>query len=573
MYLRFTLFTLVSSFIAFPAFAQAALSSSKAMGSESERPEALYFQILNSLQENNGAIPETPDAHPVSTVYNREAIVPPQCYTKTEGFFNPCYVCHQNAIEGRENVMNDMHLQAAYSFSDLGTTNHWENLFEDRTERVSEISDEEILEYIDQDNYTDLAQRLREAGFEGWIPDLQNLHLGPEAFDKQGFAKDGSHWVAYNYKPLPSSFWPTNGSTDDVMIRLPKGFRSNKQGQHSDDIYRANLAILEANIKGTKEIGSLPIDENAIGKDLNNDGLLTKINHISKIDSYVGKAEDIYVDTHLFPEGTEFLHTVRYVGITDSDEISISKRMKEVRYIRKWQSYSKPIYARRYQLEAFEKEAGNLPGYQNLGHWGLDNANGWSVQGFIEDRQGRLRASTYEENFFCMGCHTSVGSTIDKTFSFARKIDGAPGWAYINLKGMPDVPTKGEKKGEIATYLERVGGGSEFRNNDEMQKKWFDEEGKLDHAKVAAAKDVYTLITPSRKRALALNKAYKTIVEDQDFIFGRDATVIPPTNVYRSIDNNETPTLPASRIFKWDLLLDWSETKEQSPESPTTPKN
>jgi len=58
--------------------------------------------------------------------------------------------------------------------------------------------------------------------------------------------------------------------------------------------------------------------------------------------------------------------------------------------------------------------------------------------------------------------------TIDKTFSFARKRDGVPGWGYLALRGMPDAPNRGERRGEIATYLERVVGGSEFRSNPEM---------------------------------------------------------------------------------------------------------
>ena len=82
---------------------------------------------------------------------------------------------------------------------------------------------------------------------------------------------------------------------------------------------------------------------------------------------------------------------------------------------------------------------GTLPRH-HLGHHGLDNGNGWALHGFIEDRKGRLRAMTYEENFSCMGCHNSVGSTIDKTFSFPRKMDGGKGWGYIDLKGMPDAP-------------------------------------------------------------------------------------------------------------------------------------
>ena len=41
----------------------------------------------------------------------------------------------------------------------------------------------------------------------------------------------------------------------------------------------------------------------------------------------------------------------------------------------------------------------------------------------------------------CMGCHTSLGATIDKTFSFPRKVDGHAGWGYINLRGMRTPPT------------------------------------------------------------------------------------------------------------------------------------
>jgi hypothetical protein len=528
-----------------------------ATASAAETP--LYRQILDSLKTGDSVLPQLPPAAPVHTLYNAEGVVPPMCYTRTEVKNNPCYVCHQDGIEGRENVMNDADLQEAYSFSDVGMTNQWKNLFEDRRERVKAISDEEILAYIAGDNYSELPSRLREAGFKGWIPDLKNLHLGKDAFDRNGFAKDGSHWVAFNYKPFPSTFWPTNGSTDDVMIRLPEAFRTGKDGRHSADIYKANLAILEAAIKGVTSIGSLPLDEGKIGADLDGDGTLGTATRIAKADAWVGAAQGIHLEAHLYPEGTEFLHTVRYVGIGKDGTIGPSARMKEVRYSKKAKAYSKPMYARKYELEAMEKERGNLPAYYDLGHHGLDNGNGWALHGFIEDRKGRLRAMTYEENFSCMGCHNSVGSTIDKTFSFPRKIDGSKGWGYLDLKGMPDAPNQGESVGEIATYLARAGGGSEFRNNDEMTARWFRPDGSVDHDKLKSARDVYDLITPSKERALALNKAYRTIVEDQDYIFGKDPVLAPPVNVYEKIDNGNTPTLPPERIFKWNIVLDWPE--------------
>jgi hypothetical protein len=184
---------------------------------------------------------------------------------------------------------------------------------------------------------------------------------------------------------------------------------------------------------------------------------------------------------------------------------------------------------------------------------------GWVLQGFIEGPSGRLRANTFEENLFCMGCHTTVGSTIDKTFGFPRKVDGADGWGYIDLRGMRDAPNLGEVQGEILTYLQRAGGGGEFRSNPEMFARWFGLDGTVDKQRVLAARDVYELITPSRERALMLNKAYRVIVADQDFIYGRDATVSPPENVYERVDQDTAPTLPETANYRWDIRLDWAE--------------
>lgn len=518
----------------------------------------VYQELIEYLSTSDDVLPMVPDTHPVNTLYNAEAVVPPQCYTRTEAKANPCYVCHQDQIPERENKMNDRDLQAAYSFSDVGMTNHWKNLFEDKQSRIAAISDEEIQSYVNQDNYSELAGRLKEKGFKGYIPDLQNLQLGAEAFDAEGFAKDGSHWVAFNYKPFPSTFWPTNGATDDVMIRLAAPFRTGKDGQYSRDVYKANLAILEAAIKGVTSISSLPVDERLTGRDLDGDGQMMISHTVNAQTAWAGAAEGTFFDTHLYPAGTEFLHTVRYLGVDKDGRIGVSTRMKEVRYMWKVQPYGKSMYARKYQLEANEKEAGNLPGYTSIQQHGLDNGNGWAIQGFIEDRKGRLRFLTHEENFSCMGCHNSVGSSIDKTFSFPRKLDGAKGWGYIDLQGMADAPNKGETVGEIELYLTRAEGGSEFRNNEEMAARWFNPDGTIAKEKIAAAKDVYDLITPSPARAMSLNKAYRTIVEDQDYIFGKDAVLTPPSNVYDKIDNLTAPTLPADRTYDYNILLDWA---------------
>ncbi len=540
-------FFILAALTGLPAFAQEA------------REVPLHEQMLALLREHRDPVTRLlPDVNPRQTAFNHEAPIPPQCYTKTDGRFNPCYVCHQNQKPGRENAMNDGELQVEYAFSDVGMTNHWKNLFEDRSAAVAAISDDEIIDWIDDDNYSALAARLRAAAFGGWIPDLDGLAAAADAFDEHGFAKDGSHWVAFNYKPFPSTFWPTNGSTDDVMIRLPDAFRTDAAGIYSIDAYRANLAIVEAKVKGLAEMGCLAVDEQRLGVDLDDDGILGTAHTVRRTDAYVGAAAAIYVDDGMYPEGTEFLHTVRYVGLGPGGRIVPSRRMKEVRYLRKVKRYAKPIYAREYQLENFGKEAGRLPKYVMLGDLGLDNGFGWVVQGFIEGIDGELRQATYEENLFCMGCHTSIGATIDKTFSFPRKVDGAAGWGYIDLVGMPDAPSMGETQGEIATYLERVGGGGEFRSNPEMQARWFNDDGSVNREALAAASDVYTLITPSHERALMLNKAYRAIVAEQDYLYGRDAFVTPPDNVYEHIDNATAPTLPLEHFHTWDIRLDWA---------------
>tara|TARA_B100001540_G_scaffold266878_1_gene248153 strand:+ start:49 stop:1776 length:1728 start_codon:yes stop_codon:yes gene_type:complete len=550
--------SLILAAIAFAVSAQDTADAT-ARGDSTQSLELLYQEQLAALRTHDGVRSDLVQGqHPGWAVFNREAPIPPQCYTRIEGRFNPCYVCHQNAVAGRENSMNDGGQQLAYNFSDVGLTNHWKNLFEDRSEAVAAISDAEILDWIDDDNYSALAGRLRAVDFQGWIPDLANLQLGAAAFDEYGFARDGSHWVAFNYKPLPSTFWPTNGSTDDVMIRLAEPFRSDADGNYSRDVYRANLAIVEAQVKDLPRITSLPVDERKLGIDLDGDGELSVVQEISAVDGYVGAAAGSQSDTFLYPKGTEFLHTVRYVGVDGQGQVGVSTRMKEVRYMKKWRWYPKMSYGREYDNENMNKERGHLPGYHYVQDYGLDNGFGWSIQGFIEGFDGQLRVASFEENLFCMGCHTSIGATIDKTFSFPRKVDGAAGWGYIDLRGMPDAPNRGERRGEIATYLERVGGGGEFRSNQEMFARWYREDGSVNHDKVAAAADVYELITPSRERALQLNKAYRVIVAEQDYAYGRDATVTPPVNVYDKVDVESAPTLPPEKFFPWDIRLDWS---------------
>lgn len=500
----------------------------------------------------------------VNVTSNKEAVIPPQCYTKHEGQYNPCMVCHQNyAFNSRPNAMSDGNLQSSYDFSDYGFKNRWENLFENRVHRISKISDESIKQYIGEDNYTPLMEALKNTQWTGVVPEIKNLQKGPEAFDRYGFAVDGSQWVAFNYKPLPSTFWPTNGSTDDVMIRLPLEFRltSCSKQEESRDTYIANLGLLEVIMQNENRVSIPKVDERNICADINGDGKITdNVNYVKQQKKYFGGASKVLARDMLYPKGTEFLHSVRYVGVDEKGRIHIPKRMKELRYMKKTNDFSKVSLSSSYGNEQQEKIDGKLPTY-NYKKTGSPNEFGWELLGFIEDQHGKLRLQNREETMFCMGCHKSIGSTIDQTFSFPRKVSGVDGWGYINLKGMKDAPNiVGSKEGEILSYLKNVGGGDEFRQNDEMIKRWFSEEGRVLEEKVKAS-DVYDLITPSPDRALKLNKAYWTIVMDQDFHHGRDANITPAKNVYDTVDS-ESPVLPDKLTKGYDIRLRWQQHSE-----------
>ena len=490
--------------------------------------------------------------------YNAEAVIPPQCYTKTDGKKNPCYVCHQASTDSEHpNMMKDIYLQGVYDFSEVGVENHWKNLFVDRRELIKEISDDEISKWVNQDNYSNLIARLEnDSDWKGEIPKIENLAYPDKAFDSEGFARDGSQWVAFKYKPMPGMFWPTNGSTDDVMIRMPEAFRT-LNGQYSKEVYKANLAILEMAIKGADTLTPVDLNEIAVGSDLNGDGQISdSISAIVNQTKYVGDASETEVQYMLYPKGVQFLHTVRYVGVDGQGNVYNSPRIKEVRYMVKKSQTSIKKLQNDYFNEAKEKHLGSLPKTIHLGDRGISNGFGWILNAYIEDQDGELRQQHEQELEFCNGCHKTIGSTIDQTFAFARKMNGEPGWGYINLKEIRDVPSRNESQGEYLTYFERVGGGDEFRRNAEMLNKWFKEDGTVDRDKVTAATSIYDLVAPTPERASVLNKAYKTIVSEQSYIYGRDPVVSPDVNVLEHIPDDIEP-LEADFRYMWDIRLNW----------------
>ncbi|GAA6135657.1 hypothetical protein NBRC116188_24470 [Oceaniserpentilla sp. 4NH20-0058] len=518
--------------------------------------EAPSLEVFTSVQANEIAALEY-EKH--GEIYNPEAVIPPQCYTKTEGKHNPCYVCHQSYKEqDRSNLMNDGGLQGSYDFSDVGLTNSWKNLFIDRSEKIKNISDHEILTYINQNNYSDLITWMKTDEWSGVVPEIKDYEYGAQAFGENGLAKDGSMWVAFNYKPMPSTFWPTNGSTDDVAIRLPKAFYQ-ISSETNIDVYFINLALLEISILDLPHTTTNPINEVELNIDIDLNGVLEeKVTNVVRRPFYVGDANTISLGHMLYPKGTEFIHSVRYLGVNDSGDISVAPRMKELRYMKKHTLYPLSRIRQTYYKESKEKHFENLPRVSDFQDRGIANGFGWMIWGFIEDEKGDLRQQNKEEQFFCAGCHKTIGTTIDHTFSFPRKLTGAKGWGYIDLKVLNDAPNKGESMGEYQTYMSRVSGGDEFRQNSEMLDKWFKKDGSIHHEKIEAISSIYELITPSKQRALDLNKAYKTIVEEQSYIFGREPMLSKSTNIFKEVDADVSP-LQKEHRYAWDIRLDWDQ--------------
>jgi hypothetical protein len=270
--------------------------------------------------------------------------------------------------------------------------------------------------------------------------------------------------------------------------------------------------------------------------------------------SFVGQAHtlqaagNVHLAAGLFPEGTEFIHSVRYIDVDDQGGIHLAKRMKELRYSikRTWYNYSDLLLQAQAEVKEGDQFPERLRSITGSAEVGLSNGQGWNYQSFIEDKQGALRPQTYEENVFCIGCHSGIGATTDGNFSFARKFAGqAPelGWYHWSKAGLNHVPDplRADGQKEYTHYLQQNGAGDEFRTNMEVLARFFNSDGSVNPTATAVvAGDVSQLLLPSRDRALALNKAYKVIVEQQSYILGRDATVQPVANVHVNVTDNQT---------------------------------
>ncbi len=452
-------------------------------------------------------------------INNQAAYITSECYTKTvdkNGIkHNPCYACHINSIE--PNYTSDESLQAYYGFPEYATKNRWTNLFKDRTKEVEKIQDRDILDYVREDNYKTLAKRLKKlpkswdvnknGKWDGYMPDC-NYN-----FDKDGFDRDKNGkltgWVAFAYRPFLGTFWPTNGSTDDILIRLPKKFWKDKNGKIDRKIYKANLNILKEQMRDSADDYKR---------------------------HFTGLASDTRAVPRLYPKGTEFLHSVRYIDVKNG-KASMAKRMKELRYAKKvsYLNYSQ------LKVKAGQDAKDKIDNLDELEVFrvgdeerGLYTKNGWFYQGFIEDKRGELRPQNYEETLYCVGCHSSIGATTDSTFAFPRMVK----WGWMGAFSLKIA----DKNGEYKKYLLNNMSGNEFRDNDEVIHKFFTEDFKpKKDAFAKLEKDISYLLLPSKKRALKLDKAYKVIVDEQSYIYGREGHIKPLKNVYKSV-KQDAPT-------------------------------
>jgi hypothetical protein len=361
------------------------------------------------------------------------AYIPPQCFTRTradEGAAkNPCYACHVEAPA--PNYADDADLQVTLNLPPAAKKNPWTNLFDPPVARAVRLSDDEVLRYVRESNYFDAAGHIvlgdaradarwdedKNGRWDGFVPDVYF------AFDDHGFdhAPDGAPngWRAFGYYPFLGTFFPTNGSTDDVLVRLDSAFRERADGTPDRETYEINLAIVTALV--TREDSPIdPVDESVYGVDLDLDG---RIGHASRVAfdgnerdkdktrmHYVGRARDeeragrLAIAPGLFPVGTEFFHTVRYLDVGPDGSVRMAARMKEVRYAKKTRFFS---YDALKQLAVAEaREQAETPDgarwVRSLGERGIDNGQGWAYQGFIEDARGQLRPQNREESAACV---------------------------------------------------------------------------------------------------------------------------------------------------------------------------
>jgi hypothetical protein len=426
--------------------------------------------------------------------YNEDPAIPVQCWVETGyGTQNACKYCHTNylANRGHGNAFPIGEDQLRYSFPTPGLNRvSWPNVLHPQriAERlkaaqvaIPQPQDAENLSYVRTDNWRAAYAAARAHGDDSWnntrnaghalqlMPALDPNNLYPYDahnptdggrhgyIDDKGFvrdAKDGyTGWRAINFFPY-AIFTPLTGSVSGIYIRLPRQFMT-ENGEFSAVTYMHNLELLESNIK----------------------------NRPTGFDHYIGDAREIRIKPGFYPVGTEFAHPLHYVdlaadgqrGTTLDGVVSAaqndyefpgtrSKRVKEIRYLYKWKDVSID------DIGENEELAGQVIGKPGQG-W-IDNKAGWILAASIEDRSGTLRPQTTEELLQCLGCHSSVGNTIDAVWSFQRKLPGLEGWREMDYGAydaarpdrtkLADYKNEQIDKGELEYFYHSVVGADLF---------------------------------------------------------------------------------------------------------------
>lgn len=437
-------------------------------GCTGDHPDELA-EVLSGLEEK-GLQPEIISAEPFyrgeepenffirtgtsyKPSYNEDPAIPAQCWIETGyGTQNACQYCHTDYLASIEhgNAFPIADDQILYSFP----TPHlnrilWRNvIFPDEIER--RLRDEGIqipshgdVDYVRQDNWSDLYGHVRDTGNDRWLndnkpddpyalfPALDPRNLFPYDkndptgggehgyIDLDGFVRDEQHeytgWRAINFFPY-AIFTPLTGSVSGIYIRLPCSFMT-QDGAFDVETYKKNLDLLERNIK----------------------------NRAYEETHYFGDASSIPVKKGFYPVSTEFAHPLHYVDLYADGESgnrvngvagntgktyefpgTRSKRVKEIRYMYKWKDVDLDDIAEDDNDHEFEIYVGRE------GQGWVENGAGWILAGYIEDRKGDLRPQTTEEMVQCIGCHGNVGNTVDAVWSFQRKLPGDKGWGEMD---------------------------------------------------------------------------------------------------------------------------------------------
>jgi hypothetical protein len=517
-----------------------------------------------------------PGGMQVRPLANPFAYIPAQCYTATKepvggAVHNPCYACHLHSTP--PNYVDDADLQLTFRLPGKSTVNAWSNLFAPPVARAPRASEADVLAHVRGSNYFDdkgeiaLARRLA-ALPRSWDGDGDGRWTGyrPDAwfrFDERGFdhAPDGrsTGWRAFAYAPF-LGFFPTNGSTDDVLIRLGPALQQDVSGRVDPTVYEVNLAIVESLIRRV-DVPIDPVDERALGADLDLDGVLGRASRVAfRADAggrtpmhYVGRARvleregTLPIAPGLFPLETEFLHSVRYLDVARDGEIAMAARMKELRYAKKVRWFSAADLKAKAAAEVVEQAESATGVLEYLWQFdrGIYNGQGWLLQAFIEAADGSLRPQSYEESLTCVGCHGEIGATSDSMFAFARKLGpDAPArgwfhWSQHGLRGLPE-PRRRDGRFEYTLYLEANGAGDELRENREVTARFFDAAGGLRADAVAALhRDLGALLLPSPARALDLDRASWALAREQSYSAGRDVVLAATRNVHQRVAADE----------------------------------